>query len=184
MFVEENTDRSRQRQQIKHQPLCPPPFFAIFKYAVSFSTSTELVIFGDLGLEHTVTISEKRGVVYSTNKLFPLKECSAKYGFDTTVLEWIAHFLWFMIYIPVPYISKSHGGLQFSPLGEIGHQLVPFLACVSPTSTPSWVYHWPSFLSNFAGSGVGLCGSIVNKSIDEKLCEAMIDQCSCPPNDC
>ena len=41
----------------------------------------------------------------------------------------------------------------------------PFLDCVSLTSTPSWVYHCPSFLSYLTGSGVGVWGVNVNRSV-------------------
>ena len=44
----------------------------------------------------------------------------------------------------------------------------PFLCCVSLTSTPSWVYHCPSVLSYFTGSGVGVWGSTVNKSASKQ----------------
>lgn len=45
-------------KQIKDLPLCPPPFFAIFRYSVSVTAANNFAEFGDLGLEQTVTISE------------------------------------------------------------------------------------------------------------------------------
>ena len=45
----------------------------------------------------------------------------------------------------------------------------PFLDCVSLTSTPSWVYHCPSFLSYLTGSGVGVWGVNVNRSVSWKV---------------
>ena len=45
---------------------------------------------------------------------------------------------------------------------------VPFLVWVSVTSTPSWVYHCPSFFSYLTGSGVNTWASIVKRSKDAK----------------
>ena len=48
-------------------------------------------------------------------------------------------------------------------------ELSPFFCWVSLTSTPSWVYHCPSFLSYLTGSGVGVWGSTFNRSVEWKL---------------
>ena len=59
--------------------------------------------------------------------------------------------------------------LAFSVCEQI-HELnklaesAPFLVWVSTTSTPSWVYHCPSFFSYLTGSGVNTWASIVKRS--------------------
>ena len=64
----------------------------------------------------------------------------------------------------VRILSKLHAFPTGGYWKNIYNRNLPFLDCVSLTSTPSCVYHCPSVLSTFTGSEVGVWGVTVSRS--------------------
>ena len=140
-------------------PLWPPPFFAKSRYSLLFPPAAVML---------SVPLCASRVTAKSTkqknnNTIFQLLSDIQKFSMGTTV--WQQHVKRTYRNMTIKTTDWLNWAMQVHVLCNNQLWPIPFLCCVALTSTPLWPYHCPSVLSYLTGSGVGVWGSTVNRSI-------------------